>query len=147
MNSKILILLDGISVRNEVIEYSLELAKRMESSLIALLILTYDSDEIAEVENSKSNNLETTIKEKMITLMERIQKEGIPAEAELRIGDPSSELLKFLAEIGHIETIVWGGKDNVSNKKEMHRKSHWLHKIRSLVKCPIVFPVEDGMNN
>lgn len=147
MASKILILLDGISVRNEVLEYSLELAKRMEYSLILLLLLEYGADEIANIEGDHPKDLSTTIKNKMVNYMEKIHTEGINVEAEVRIGDPSSELLKFLAEIGSIETIVWGGQNNVGNKKEMHKKSHWLLKIKSLMKCPVVFPVEDETNN
>jgi hypothetical protein len=147
MTSKILILLDGICIRNEVIEYSLELAKRMESSLILLLLLAYGTDMIANLEVENPGDLSTTIKDKMLNYMKRIHTEGIHVEAEARIGDPSSELLKFLAEIGSIETIVWGGQNDVGTNKEKQKKSHWLVKIRSLVKCPIVFPVEDGMNN
>ncbi|MCJ7773198.1 MAG: hypothetical protein MUP22_08710 [Desulfobacterales bacterium] len=134
-------------MRNEVIEYSLELAKRMESSLILLLLLRYGTDEIARIENGHSNDLKIYIKDKMINHMEKIHAEGIHVEAELRIGDPSSELLKFLAEIGSIETIIWGGKNNLSNKKEMHKKSHWFLKTRGFVKCPIMFPVKDKMEN
>lgn len=147
MTPKILILLDEITVRHEVIEYSLELAKRMESSLILLLLLAYGTDEVSKIENGLSKDFNETIKDKILSYMEKIHIEGINVEAEVRIGDPSSELLKFLAETGTIETIVWGGQNNIGNKKEMHRKSHWLHKIRSLVKCPIVFPVEDYTNN
>ena len=147
MTSTILILLDEISVRQEVIEYSLELAKRMESSLILLLLLAYGTDEIAKIENGNTKDFNTAIKDKILSYMEKIHTEGIKVEAEVRVGDPSSELLKFLAKIGSIETIVWGGKNNVSNTKETHKKSHWLHKIRSLVKCPIVFPIEEYKNN
>ena len=147
MTSRILILLDCITVRNEVIEYSLELAKRMESSLILLLLLAYGTDGMTKVEDENPGDLSVTIRDKMLNYMGKIHTEGIRVEAEVRIGDPSSELLKFLAEIGSIETIVWGGKNNVSNKKEMHKKSHWLLKIRNLVKCPVVFPVEDETNN
>jgi len=147
MTPKILLLLDEICVRNEVIEYSLELAKRMEASLILLLLLTYDTDEVARIEREHPNDLKSYIKDKMLNHMEKIHAQGIHVEAELRIGDPSSELLKFLAEIGSIQTIVWGGKTNVCNKKEMHKKSHWLLKIRSFVECPIMFPIKDEMEN
>lgn len=143
MPSKILIVLDGITIRNEVIEYSLELAKRMDSSLILLLLLAYGVNEIDEVHGGNNGDLSEIIKDKLLNYMEKIHTEGINVEAEVRIGDPSSELLKFLAEIGSIETIVWGGQDNVSKKKEMHKKSHWLFKIKNLVKCPVVFPVEN----
>jgi len=147
MTAKILTLLDEITVRHEVIEYSLELAKRMESSLILLLLLSYGSDEILKINSGNAKDFSTAIKDKVLSYMEETHTGGVHVEAEVRVGDPSSELLKFLAEAGNVQTIVWGGRDNVGNKKEMEKKSHWLLKIRSLVECPIVFPVEDNRNN
>jgi len=147
MARKILVLMDEITVRHEVIEYSLELAKRMGSSLILLLLLAYGSDDIFKIESGDSKDFNTAFKDKILDYMEEIHTEGIDVEAEVRIGDPSSELLKFLAETGTIETVVWGGQNSIGDKKEMQKKSHWLHKIRNSVECPIVFPVENDRTN
>lgn len=145
MTAKILILLDTVNVRNEVIEYSLELAKRMNASVILLWLLTYGTEETARMERKHPDDFNKYINDEMITHMKKIHTQGVNVEAELRLGNPSSELMKFLAEIGPVETIVWGGESDVFSRKGMNKKSHWLMKIKNLVKCPVVFPVKVKM--
>ncbi|MDY6861897.1 MAG: universal stress protein [Thermodesulfobacteriota bacterium] len=144
MEAKILFLIDTVTVRNEAIEYSLELAKRIDSSIILLLLLEYGTDELAEMERKHPEDIEAYIKSEIIHYMKKISTGGIVVEAEMRIGDPSSELLKFLAETKSIETIIWGGKTDLCNEKESNKKLHWLLKIRKSMKCPVVFPVKDN---
>lgn len=135
MHSKIMALFDSASIRRESLQYSIELAKRMNSNLILLLILPF-----GEMTNP-FNGIEPMIKrglnaqEKLEKHVEAIRKAGIPVETAVRIGNPRSELVKYLAEAGRFEIIVWGGGPDL-----IKRRDHWLAKMKDILECPVITP-------
>jgi K+-sensing histidine kinase KdpD len=126
---RIMVLFEDGKIRNETILYAIELARRMESALSVLMLLT-DEDE-------KSKNF---VEAELDTIVETIQKDGIQAKREIRYGDKTSELLKFLASDHHPSTIVWGSNDNVITKRG-GKPGHWLTKTARHVGCSIVSPI------
>jgi hypothetical protein len=65
-----------------------------------------------------------------------MEKAGISVENAIRIGNPRSELLKFLAESGKFHSIVWGGGSDSINEK-----SHWTSNLEADVKCSVLVPL------
>jgi Universal stress protein family len=135
MRSQIMVLFDSAAIRRESLQYSIELAKRMNSNLTLLVILPF------EVSRSASNGIEPMIKrgahaeESLKKQIEPIKNAGIAVETAVRIGNPRSELVKHVAEAGRFETIVWGAKPDL-----MKRKDHWLVRMKDILECPVVTP-------
>jgi hypothetical protein len=74
-------------------------------------------------------------KESLEKHIEIIKNAGLSVETAVRIGNPRSELVKYVAEAGRFETIVWGAKPDL-----MRRKDHWLVRMKDTLECPVVTP-------
>jgi nucleotide-binding universal stress UspA family protein len=135
MTPQIMVLFDSAAIRPESLRYSIELAKRMNSNLTLLVILPF------EVSKTASNGIEPMIKrgvqaqESLKNHIEIIRNAGISVEAAVRIGNPKSELLKYVAEAGRFEIIVWGARPDLMKKKD-----HWLVRMQDTLECPVVTP-------
>ena len=135
MRPQIMVLFDSASIRSESIRYSIELAKRMNSNLTLLVILPF------EVSRTASNGIEPMIKrgahakEVLQKHIETIMNAGLSVETAVRIGNPRSELVKYMAEAGRFEIIVWGAKPDLMKKKD-----HWLVQMKNTLECPVVTP-------
>jgi len=130
-----MVLFDSPSVRREAVQYSIELAKRMDSTLVLLVLIPFDLSEKSAQGIESILQLGSRAKETLQRYVDIIQNAGIPGEAAVRIGNPRSELVKFLAESGRFETIVWGGKPEIANKK-----AHWLSPMKDIAECAVVVP-------
>ena len=135
MISQIMVLFDSASIRRESLRYSIELAKRMNSNLTLLVILPFN------VGTTASNSIEPMIKlglqakESLKRNIEVIKNADLSVETAIRIGNPRSELVKYIAEAGRFETIVWGARPEL-----MKRKDHWLVRMKDALECPVVTP-------
>jgi hypothetical protein len=135
MRPQIMVLFDSASIRPESIRYSMELAKRMNSTLTLLVILPF------EVNPSASGSIEPMIKrgadaEKSLKKhIEPIKNAGLAVETAVRIGNPKSELVKYVAESGRFEIIIWGAKPELMKKKD-----HWLVRMKNTLECPVITP-------
>jgi hypothetical protein len=126
---KILVLFEDGKIRKETVSYAVELARRMESALSVLMLMTHRE---AETEDGVEADLDA--------IVETIQHYGILAKKDIRYGDKTSELLKFLAADLHPSTIVWGSNDNVITKRG-GKPGHWLTKAAKYMGCSIVSPI------
>jgi nucleotide-binding universal stress UspA family protein len=135
MRSQIMVLFDSAAIRRESLQYSIELAKRMNSNLTLLVLLPF------EASKTDSNGIEPMIKrgvkaeESLKKHLETIKNAGLSAETAVRIGNPRSELVKYVAEAGRFETIVWGARPDLMKKKD-----HWLVRMKDTLECPVVTP-------
>ena len=135
MRPQIMVLFDSASIRPESIRYSIGLAKRMNSNLTLLVILPF------EVNPTAAGGIEPMIKrgaeaEKSLKKnIEPIKNAGLSVETAVRIGNPKSELVKYVAESGRFEIIIWGAKPEL-----MKRKDHWLVGMKNTLECPVITP-------
>jgi hypothetical protein len=135
MRPQIMVLFDSAFIRPESIRYSIELAKRMNSTLTLLVILPF------EVNPAASGAIEPMIKrgaeaEKSLEEhIEPIKNAGLSVETAVRIGNPKSELLKYVAESGRFEIIIWGATPDLMKKKD-----HWLVQMKNTLECPVITP-------
>jgi hypothetical protein len=125
----IIILFEDGKIRSETVSYAVELARRMESELSVLMLMSDGGPERKKM-----------IEGALEAILERIRQYGIPSKMEIRHGDKISELLKFLASDRHPSTIVWGSNDNVITKRGA-KPGHWLTKAARHVGCAIVSPI------
>ncbi len=140
MLRNIIVLFSSPSVRGEAVQYSIELAKRTDCGLVFLLILPFENGEKALAGNDRYKNMETRVAEALARPMNSAKEAGVPAEAVVRRGDPQSEFMKFLAGSKAFQAIVWGGEQDLIDKKAPRQKTHWLVKMKDKLECPVVVP-------
>jgi hypothetical protein len=141
---KILILLDSPKVRSEVTTYSVELARRMGAKLHLLMLLRWegspgDGDPPSTV-LYKQEALCEAGKLVVKACLEEMQGLGVEAVGVVRQGDPSSELLKYLAEHKPFQAVVWGGNEVFLRQRRTPIRTHWLQRIREQLECTLVVP-------
>jgi hypothetical protein len=135
MRPQIMVLFDSAFIRPESIRYSIELAKRMNSNLTLLVILPFEASSTA------SGGIEPIIKrgaeaEKSLKKhINPIKNAGLAVETAVRIGNPKSELVKYVAESGRFEIIIWGARPDLMKKKD-----HWLVLMKNTLECPVITP-------
>jgi hypothetical protein len=141
MPGKILLLIDTLRVRAEPLTYALELAARTDSSVAVLIILSLEEAAKATSISELLAHAESTINEALRPHLDAARKARVSLDAVLRLGVPSSELMKFLAESSTVITIVWGGEPSLTAGTARSRRSHWLAQIRETLECPVVVPL------
>lgn len=134
---RIMTLFESETIRQESFQYAIALAKRMNALLTLLVILALD----ASINSSGGTGVEATLQRALRaqTSLENLaastQYADIVADIVVRIGNPSSELVKYLAETGPPEIIVWGSAPNL-----MKRRDHWLVRMKDILTFPVVTP-------
>lgn len=140
MMRKTIILFDSFTIRDEAVQYSIELARRTDSDLIFLMLLASETGDNDPKGSDVFEKLKTQVSEALGKHMEQAEQAGVSVGAVVRSGDPQSELMKFLAGASSIQTIVWGGMRDLPDKGSNQKKAHWLVKAKDLVECPVVVP-------
>ncbi len=132
---RILVLLDTIAVRQEVIRYAVALARRMDAEVTLLLLIPLradpEQDEGAAVARGRRV---------MARQAEKMAAAGVSATWEVIEGEPRSELLKFMALHPSFLALVWGGDPAVIRPGAARRIAHWLPEVRGDLNCPLVVP-------
>ena len=126
--NKIMVLFEDGKIRMETVLYAVELARRMESGITVLMLLT--NNEI---------NSEDFVEKNIVNVVEAIKGSGIQVKGEIRYGDKTSEFFKFLASDYHPSTIVWGSNAKVITKWG-GKRGHWFSKAIRHIGCSIVTP-------
>jgi hypothetical protein len=139
MVRRILVLFDSPTLRDEAVHYSIELAKRTDSELVFLGLLPPESTDGESTQDGLRQS-STRARDVLMKHVEGAENAGIAAEGQLKLGDPQSELMKFLAGASSIRTIVWGGSRSVMESGGRRRNAHWLAKTKGILECPVVVP-------
>lgn len=142
MRPKIMVLFDSATIRRESLQYAIALAKRTNSDLSLLAILPFVVDKTASDDIRPMIKRGLQAEESLKKNAETIRQAGISAEITVRIGNPRSELVKYLAEFGRFKIIIWGARPDL-----MKRKDHWLVQMKDTLRCPVVTPFKKNEAN
>jgi len=141
---KILILLDSPRVRGEVKTYSVELARRMGARIYLLMLLRWEGSPAIGPSSSSAHSDQERACERgelvMKACLDEFRGLGLEAVGTVRQGDPSSELLKFLAENKPFQAVVWGGNEAFLRRRRTPVRTHWLERMREQLDCTLVVP-------
>jgi len=140
MARKIMLLVDSMNMRSEAVRYSVELAKRTESDLFFLMILSPDTLNSTSENDEQEGGLDARIQYELHKHMHSVREQGIAVKAEVRMGDSRSELVKYLAGTSPFQNIVWGGDAELLRGNPKRHHAHWLLKMKDMLKCPVVIP-------
>lgn len=142
-------LLDSLEVRAEVTAYAVELARRMGATLHLLFLLRWENkpSEGAHAEG-RSEEEEGEGRERAERIVkacvDEIQGLEVQAVGGVRLGDPSSELLKYLAENEPFQAVVWAGTESFLRRRRKPVRTHWLERMREQLDCTLVVPSLKG---
>ena len=141
MQKRVMLVFDDLSPTHEALKHSVELAHRLGCTLVLLMLLADDVAERTRSECGDSRSLEAEVESRLAACVERARASEVPVEKELRVGDPKSELIKFLAGAHAVHTIVWGGDGESVRRKSRSVKGHWFARMRDGVELPVVVPL------
>jgi hypothetical protein len=140
MQPRVVLVFDEPEPRPEALQYSMELARRMRCTLVLLMLLPHDAMDGSRRAVGSTVGMQTPSDKLFAPAVEAGREAGLEVEALLKTGDPSSELLKYLAETRPIRTIVWGGRREAVERRDRGRRPHWFVRMRSRVEAPVVVP-------
>lgn len=135
----ILVIFENEKVCDHAIKYSCELAHRMDSNVTFLMLIgmTFPNRLSIDSKRKTIKRAESRISKFLGDMSSELLKQGIPVSVALRVGNPSQELLKFLAEKPSFQTVIWGSSEKLPYGSQGHR-SHWLAKIADILECPLI---------
>jgi nucleotide-binding universal stress UspA family protein len=122
---RILVLCEGWDVRRAALQYAGALAQRTGSELVLLMLLPISMDPSHDIEALREQSRERL--HDQITALA-----GTPrfAEHHVRVGDPWSELCKYLATSGRFQMVVWAGEHTPSERPSAWPADHWLSRVQ-----------------
>jgi hypothetical protein len=138
MHAKVVVVADGLALRDVALDYAVTLAGRMEMALVVLFLLRLEV--VSAEADDGTRNLERSVEQALTPHLRAARTAGIPVEPIIRVGSPYSELMKYLAENRSVHTMVWGGEPSLLERRANPRKPHWLTRIRDRIDLPVVVP-------
>ena len=139
MFKDILVIFENEEVCDHAVKYSCELAHRMDSNVTFLMLIgmTFPSRLSIDSKRKAIKRIESRIAKILGDMSSELLKQGIPVSVALRVGDPSQELLKFLAEKPSFQTVIWGSSEKLPYGSQGHR-NHWLSRVADILECPLI---------
>ena len=129
MSPRIMVLTESFYISRDAVRYSIALAKRLDAALVVLMLLHLESTPKSLRDMNTVLALQTQGEKAIQQPIAEMERAGIFVESAVRIGDPRSELLKFMAESDRFHSIVWGG-----DGKSIHEKHHWMSNLETDIK-------------
>ena len=139
MNHELLIIFENEQVFSGALTYAREYAARTDARVTFLMLVTmsFSSIDFLGTQRKALQNIETKTGKILAQLTEEFIQKGIETSAVLKIGDPSQELLKFLADRPSFQAIIWGSGQDLPFAGRVKGK-HWLYQIVGNLECPLL---------
>jgi hypothetical protein len=122
----LLIVFDDARLHDESMRYAIELAKRLDCGLSALVLPGESADRSVGTASGFD------------AVRQVARAEGVDLELDLCEGDPPSLLLKYLATHPPLRALVWGGDAAVVSAHPQGGGRHWFGRVRRQIRCPVV---------
>jgi hypothetical protein len=139
MNHELLIVFENEQVFSGALTYAREFAARTDSrvTFLMLVAMSFSSFDFPGAKRKTLQKIESNTGRLLAQLTEGFIQKGIETSAALRIGDPSQELLKFLADRPSFQAILWGSGQDLPFAGRKKGK-HWLCHLAGNLECPLL---------
>jgi hypothetical protein len=139
MNQEVLIIFENEAVFSGALTYAREFASRTDAKVTFLMLvaMSFSSLGFLGTKRKALQKIEARTGRLLAQLTENFIQKGIETSAVLRIGDPSQELLKFLADRPSFQAIIWGsGQDLPFGGRK--KGNHWICRLVGNLECPLL---------
>jgi hypothetical protein len=147
VNEKSLIVIEDDRVCVEALTFVREYCSRMKRGAVILILESTPSPETIPLGTSRkaihgASQRAGRLADELSAEFTRL---GISVSAAIRIGDPGSELLKFLAERPPFALMIWGSDDALP-KHHPDGRAHWMVETTKMLECPIYAVSQKGLH-
>jgi nucleotide-binding universal stress UspA family protein len=134
MFKDILIVFDNQKVCLEALDYGRQFALRMDDRVTFLLLvpMALGGRPPKGSKRDEPNRIESHAAKLLSRYSETFIEQGIEVSTACRVGDPSQELLRFLADRPPFQAIIWGSGPDLPGK------AHWLSRVSANLGCPLL---------
>ncbi len=138
MFKRILVVFENEKICEKALNYSRELALRMDSeiSFLMLVEMAFINHSLLGSKRKAIEGIETRLGTKLGELSSEFLKKGITVSTAIRVGELAQELMKFLAERMPFQAIIWGSHEELP-RPEGPSQSHWIRKVTGTLECPL----------
>ncbi|WP_022663584.1 universal stress protein [Desulfospira joergensenii] len=139
MKNEVLVIFENEKVYPGALIYAREYALRTDAKVTFLMLvaMSFSTQDGIGAKRNALHKIEARVGKRLAELTETFIQKGLETSSALKIGDPSQELLKFLADRPSFQAIVWGsGQDFSTSGKSRGR--HWLKNLSSGLECPLL---------
>ena len=139
---QILVLIDGMDTRPQALRYAGGLARRVGAGIIVLVLMRVD---FADAEHGCSDEellaeLQARGRAGLEECLALLRDMDIIAQGDVRVGEPVSEAMKFLARGPALHSVVWAGDRRLPTGRKLRAGDHWLAMLKDKLGCPLVAP-------
>ncbi|MCF6247503.1 MAG: universal stress protein [Desulfobacula sp.] len=139
MMNEVLLVLENEQVYPGALIYAGEYARRTDAKVTFLMLvaMSFSTPDAIGVKRNTLHKIETRVGKLLAELTETFIQKGLEVSSALKIGDPSQELLKFLADRPSFQAIVWGSGQDFASTGKIKGK-HWLQNLSGNLECPLL---------
>lgn len=139
MKNEILIVFENEKVFAGALVYAREYALRTDAKVTFLMLaaVSFTTQDPIGAKRNDLHKIEASTGRLLAELTESFIQKGLETSSALKIGDPSHELLKFLADRPSFQAIVWGSEQDFITRPKSRGK-HWLQALASSLECPLL---------
>lgn len=139
MNHELLIIFENDQVFPGALTYAREYALRTDArvTFLMLVAMSFSSLDVLGAKRNALQKIEAKTGKLLAELTETFIQKGLETSSALRIGDPSQELLKFLADRPSFQAVVWGSGEDLPFAGRRTGK-HWLCSLSENLECPLL---------
>ena len=139
MFKRVLVVFENEKVCREAVRYARELALRMDSEVTFLMLveISFPDRSFLGSQRNVLHSLEDRVGKMLSNFSSEFFKDGIETSIALRVGNPTQEFLKFLAEREPFQAVIWGSGEELPENCQLP-KNHWLAKVITTLECPLL---------
>lgn len=138
----VLLLFEDMDIKIEVIDYAIKLIKRIDMNIKVLLLLKLDfmirnggKEDLIRIQELKTKG-----EHALAPYIDICKHQNIHIRSTVMVGDPASELLKFIAQHRTLHSVIWGGEHEIFSLTKWRLQNHWMAQIKDKLGCPLIIP-------
>ena len=137
MFRNILLIFENEQVLPEALVYAREFALRIDAKVTFLMVvpMSFAGRTLLGPKRDTIRNIEIRVGELLSQCLQPFIQHGIEVNSALKIGAPSQEVMKFLADRPPFQSIIWGSSRDLPGRGT---NRHWLNTIVGNLECPLL---------
>jgi nucleotide-binding universal stress UspA family protein len=134
MFRRVLIVFDNEHPCPESLGYARDFARRMDARVTVLMLvpMSFVGRIFLGAQRKALARIETRAERILTRAIADFIHQGSEVASALKVGEPSQELLKFLADRPPFQAIIWGSGPDLPGR------GHWINRVSGTLECPLL---------